>query len=326
MEKGAARLATQRGCELLRTGHFGEGWDEYEQRHVAARMKLPAGMKAWQGEPLERVPLFVFKEQGIGDEIMFGSCIPDALKRVTTCYIACDARLVPLYERVFTGAHVCSEFDASVVAGVADLSPKYGIHVGSLGRLFRRQLADFTGAAYLEAAVGSRALGRPGRPRVGISWQGGIPPDKLRMAPWHLWHDILDSGLGEFVNVQYGNNRPTLEMIRHKWGVKILDPGVAVDGSDFVALCETLRACDVVITVPNTLAHCAGAMGIPTLLIHDPAWGCFWITDGERCPWYRSVRVVKYSRDRGWSGVAENVCQQLSKAARTRHGASLLVE
>ena len=50
--------------------------------------------------------LVVLAEQGLGDEIMFASCLPDALARVGHLIVECEPRLAALYRRSFPQATV----------------------------------------------------------------------------------------------------------------------------------------------------------------------------------------------------------------------------
>ncbi len=69
-----------RGLALLANGDYARGWDDYEMRNArrgTGERAFP--FPAWQGDELRAgASLLVFAEQGLGDEIMFASCVPES--------------------------------------------------------------------------------------------------------------------------------------------------------------------------------------------------------------------------------------------------------
>ena len=59
---------------------------------------------------------------------------------------------------------------------------------------------------------------------------------------------------------------------------------------------------DAVVTVSNTTAHVAGALGIPTLLLLPFGRGrhWYWLRSFKDCPWYASVRYFSQDPDGTW--------------------------
>src|SRR6185369_3546469 len=59
------------GMVLLATGRFAEGWPLYEQRRARLQMlQRNLTIPEWRGEPLAGKRLFIWREQGYGDQIM----------------------------------------------------------------------------------------------------------------------------------------------------------------------------------------------------------------------------------------------------------------
>jgi hypothetical protein len=50
--------------------------------------------------------LLVYAEQGLSDQIMFASCLPDLLPQVGGCVVECAPRLVPIFRRSFPAARI----------------------------------------------------------------------------------------------------------------------------------------------------------------------------------------------------------------------------
>src|SRR4029079_18708855 len=111
-------------------------------------------------------------EQGLGDEIMFASCVPDVLGKASRVVMECNPRLMPLFERSF--GVKCYPDEGSVDEPVAAQ-----FAIGSLPMLYRTRSEAFPGKPYLRADPERvehyrRRLAVLGpRPWVGLSWMGG---------------------------------------------------------------------------------------------------------------------------------------------------------
>src|SRR6185369_8694150 len=93
---------------MLSLGRLETGWRLFEAR-FAANPNMPYPFpedRRWRGQDISGQRLLVWCEQGIGDEILFGSCITDLAPFGAKIMIACDRRLTPLYERSFPGVQI----------------------------------------------------------------------------------------------------------------------------------------------------------------------------------------------------------------------------
>ena len=87
----------QLALTLLTRGDYSQGWDEYEWRWKAEVRPRSFEIPVWKGESLENKSILIHAEQGVGDEIMFASCIPDLLEQAGKCSIECIARSRTLF-------------------------------------------------------------------------------------------------------------------------------------------------------------------------------------------------------------------------------------
>ena len=75
--------------------------------------------------------------------------------------------------------------------------------------------------------------------------------------------------------------------------------------NDIDALAALISACDLVVTVSNTTAHLAGALGQNTALLaasgHARQW--YWFQDRSDSPWYPRMRIVRQKRGEPWAQV-----------------------
>jgi hypothetical protein len=83
--------------------------------------------------------------------------------------------------------------------------------------------------------------------------------------------------------------------------------------TDFAATAAVMAELDLVICVDTAAAHLAGALGRPVwlLLCFAPDWR--WGREGERNPWYPSVRLFRQSHGEEWTTVAQRMAKALEK-------------
>src|SRR3546814_3711359 len=142
------------GLFLLSVGDYVDGWHEYEYRWSVAKFDerdWGLGLPRWDGAPADVGPVLLWGEQGIGDQILYGTLLPDILARGDTAFvIAVDDRLVPLFARSFADPRV------RIVARGAATHAVAQCPFGSLGALVRQTAADFGTGVYLKPDAGLR--------------------------------------------------------------------------------------------------------------------------------------------------------------------------
>jgi tetratricopeptide (TPR) repeat protein len=297
---------------LLLQRKFREGWAAYECRWSSADHATPMRaypQPAWRGESMEG-SLLLWPEQGIGDEIMFSSAVPDVIRTGTHCILECDVRLQPLFVRSFPEVEVISDREAG-------FNPARGIvaqlPLGSLPGLYRRKWSEFASSSspYLRADTTRREQYRSryanGERTVGLSWfSNNAKTGENRSMDLALFGPLFAVPGMRFISLQYGN-LAELEAEIAALGSKIfVDPEVDQlrDMDEFAA---QIAAIDLVITIDNTTAHLAGALGVPVwlLLPFAPDWR--WPEFGGGNPWYPSMRVFQQPERGDWSSVVAEV-------------------
>jgi len=298
---------------------FEHGWDNYEYRwHALEGGYATAYLPPWRGEPLDGRTLLVLGEQGLGDQIMFASCYPEAIARSGGCVIVCEPRLAPLFRRSFPQARV---FASDAVNEQAARETDYEVQAGSLPGLFRRSEEAFPRhAGYLSAdparvaAWRQRLDGLGGGVKIGLSWRGGAAKTRarLRTIPLMQLAPLLALDGCAFVNLQYGACEAEIAEATATLGVAIHHfPDVIPDYDETAALVSAL---DVVITVCTSVVHLSGALGRPVwvLVPSVPEWRyCF---HGETLPWYPSARLFRQVHGEPWDPVIAEIVAALRAA------------
>ena len=261
--------------------------------------------KLWQGEKiLPKHKILIIKEQGVGDEILHSSMYPDLLKAFPLCYIETEERLLSLFKRSFKTNkkfYPLSHFSKNI--DEIDSFDKI-LYSGSLARLFRNKLSDFPNKEHLFAKkdLKDSVLGEIEKinlhPKIGLTWESKRPIyGNDKSVNLELLLPILKIKNFNFINLQYGDTLTIINNFQntHKINIKTLSD---IDlYNDFEKIAALLANLDLFITVSNTTAHLAGALGIPTWLIKPKNHAVFhyWNQPNDKTPWYPSVKIFEFN-------------------------------
>jgi hypothetical protein len=268
----------------------------------------------------------VLAEQGIGDQVMFASCLPDLLKGAGASFVECDSRLVPLFARSFPQIHaIASPADPAALppVGYCDVIE----YLGTLPRFLRRRIDDFPQAAgYLVpdpnlVAKWRSSLARLGGAlKVGISWSGGKDAEtrRRRSIPLELWRPLFQVSGVQFVNIQHGWAAAEATKANERFGIPLDDGSDCNPLQNLDDFAAKLAALDLILTVDNSTAHLAAAIGKPvwTLLPFAADWR--WMLDRENTPWYPSMRLLRCRAADDWSELLQRAARLLTTAAFSR--------
>jgi tetratricopeptide (TPR) repeat protein len=308
------------GVLHLQQGDYERGWPEYEWRFWSEDMRRRSSPgRDWDGANLSGRCLLVRAEQAIGDQVMFASIVPDALRDAGHVIVECDDRLVPLFARSFPAADVVADPYAASARHSNTPRPDVRAWFGTLALHYRRSAAMFPRhEGFLVASPTLvmkwrrrlAALG-PGL-KVGISWKGGAEPysQALRSIPLAEWSPILATPGVTFVNLQYGTSRADLRTVAP---VRILDWPDADPLRDLDNFAAQIAALDLVISIDNSTVHVAGALGkrVWTMLPYSATWR--WPPGRTDSVWYPSMRVFQQPGPGDWAPVLHAVALELSR-------------
>lgn len=282
-----------------------EGWAFYDEilgtPHFRPDNSYGDQMPRWDGRGGNVV---IYSEQGLGDTIMFGGMIEDAIADADRVILDVDIRLLDLFKRSFPAAHCHStSLGQPLVVPSKEWQPTHQIAVGSLGGLYRLNDDDFPGTPYLvpdpERVTQWRALleGSP-KPWIGINWKGGsfdtgerersLQP--LEMLPLlDAFPDATFVALG----YQPETGAECAELARASGRNIRFWPRATRKGINYDETAGLIGALDCVVSCQTTAVHAAGAMGkaVWTLIPDTPQWR--YGTDGDTIPWYASMRLVR---------------------------------
>ncbi|PWC56871.1 hypothetical protein TSH7_27415 [Azospirillum sp. TSH7] len=286
---------------LLGRGRLAEGWDEYEARFASRRVSAGRNiaLPAWDGATGRR--LLVWREQGLGDELMFGTALPDLAATLgpAALVVEVDARLTGLVGRALPGVTVRAETaDPTDAATGAATGAKAHLPMGTLPRLLRSTLADFPARPSWLAPDPARAaawadrlaaLG-PGL-RVGICWgsQNMLGERKASYTALADWAPLLTLPGLIPVTLQYDGREAEIAAVEAKLDLRIHRwPGTDLK-NDLEGVAALIANLDLVVTVASSVGEMAGALGVPVWRF-GPAGDWTALGSGVR-PWFPSMRL-----------------------------------
>ncbi|MEE3622385.1 tetratricopeptide repeat protein [Nitrospirillum sp. BR 11752] len=329
---------------LLLSGPGKEAWSLYESRwkvshFPSVRRAFP--VPVWQGDSLMGRRLLLWGEQGLGDEILFASLVPDLAGGLTDAVRAagtdvlleCDHRLVPLFARSFPPVTVIPRPPEVVLSGSRDTSadPRAAaatvqLPTGSLPRYCRPTLASFSGARpFLKpdperAAFWAKritALG-PGL-KVGLCWTSGLLTAERAVSYTTLadWLPLASVPGIHLVSLQYNRDIVAAELPDARArGLDIIDWPDLDQRNDLDETAALISTLDLVLTAPTSVGEIAAGLGVPTWRISTPSQDWSGLGTPIR-PWYPAMRVFPAAREgETMADIIQRMAHALSSLAR----------
>ena len=292
----------------LRLGHLDKGWERLEygfspliDSNRGRRPQRTFKEPRWTGQPLAGKKLLVWREQGLGDEIMFASML-DELRAIDGQVIfECEPRLVSVFQRSFPEFEVRAErYNAVFPFDSPNKDFHFQIPLGSLAGLYRRKIEDFKSTKpYWVVDPGKkseyqrRLLAACGdKQRVGLCWRSAVvsPTRSTSYTMLSDWSDLLMRDDVCVVNLQYGQCEDELLEMESSLGCKIIRWADTDLQKDLEAVAAIISNLDVVCSVGTSVAQISGAVGTRTLLCAD---SYNWTSFGTKgYPFHSSIELV----------------------------------
>lgn len=309
---------------LLRTcEQYDEGWALHERRLELPELTqrpFPPSSPRWDGAPLHQQHILVRGEQGLGDQVQFARWAAELRRcgasRIT---VQCAPPLVRLLQTL-DGVDAVVPSDASAPAHDLHVDVMSLPHLLRTGNDMRSGMVPYLRAPVVNAALEARlqAAPRDARLRVGLVW-GGTPAhaeDRSRSMPLAALLPVLLQPDLQVVVLQQGPSRSQLDALTPDQRGCLLD--VATECHDMADTAQVLADCDVLLSVDTSVAHVAGALGVPTwvMVAHPAEWR--WGRDRTDCLSYPTATVLRQRAGGDWSFVISAV-QALLNAWRQSH-------
>jgi tetratricopeptide (TPR) repeat protein len=303
------------GVARLTLGDF-SGWRGYEARWgvgflASHRRSFTAPL--WLGEsPLDGKTILLHAEQGFGDTLQFVRYAPLLVDRSANVVLEVQPELVRLLAPLPSVA--------AVIARGKPL-PRFDCHCPllSLPLAFATELATIPAQIpYIAPTDQDVALWRERLPRrgplIGLAWSGERSHDNDRNRSLRLETllPLLQTRDVTFVSLQHE--------------VRDEDAGLLQDQSaivhvgdrfrDFADTAAAVSLLDAVISADTAVAHLAGAMGKPLLLLLPFGADFRWLRERDDSPWYPTARLFRQPAFGDWRSVIETLRRELTRTFR----------
>lgn len=295
---------------LFMAGRLQQAWKHYEYRTGRKDFgkrhfhKMPSSL-----DELSKKRVLVYAEQGLGDAFQFIRYIP--LLKEKDCYIIfeCDKSIFGLLKN-FPGIDELLERD---LLNSPDLEYDYDLPLLTLPLLFNTSLESIpANVPYLfadeELSAKWRTVIGEEKFRIGVVWAGNPTHsnDRHRSVRLSKFLNLFSIQGTRFFSLQKGF--PLIQAKDYQLMITNLDDYGIKSFSDTAAILTNL---DLLITVDTSVAHLAGAMGIPVwiLLPNLPDWR--WMLERNDSPWYPTARLFRQPSLGDWDSVFKDLNKEL---------------
>lgn len=312
--------------------NFARAWDGYEARLGIASYRRNLRKDQRSVDAFERVPRWagpgtnldgvvgIWAEQGIGDQILFSTLLPELLATGQRFVYEVDPRLMPAYRRAFPEVEFVTLSDPpSRVLTQASAA----LFSGSLPGFFRRQEGSFANQprrllAALPPRVARYSTALGDGIKVALSWRsmrtGWVGRSKSAsltdFAPLFAVPGV------RWVDIQYGDTAVERKVLASDHGMTLAHFDDVDYRENLEEVLAIIEACDLLITTSNVNAHLAGALGKPVWLLYPAARPPFhyWAQTGDyRCLWHPSIRFVTSQELVQWSQLTAYAAERLRR-------------
>lgn len=332
-----AMMQMARAMLLMSLGRIPEGFEAYEVRldpHLPEAMRVAVDAPRWdpKGEDIRGKRLLIVGEQGLADEMVFGTCVGDAIEAVGPdgqVFLAVEARMIGLFQRAFpaaiVGAHRSVKLEGRItryvpfVEALDDGGVDAWVPMASLLAVFRPSIGAFPERrGYLapdpdKVAHWKAELDRlgPGL-KVGLHWKSLVLTGARAryFSSFERWRPVLTTPGAVMVNLQCGDVADDLAAAAAA-GVSIWTPPIDLkdDLEDVAALSAAL---DLVIGPGIAGTNLAAAVGGTAWMITAPDDWHFLGT--ERYPFYPHLRYFRRDSFADWEGAIARIRAALEDA------------
>ncbi len=303
-DPGSCHAGRWECCMLL--GDYESAWKISDAIDRRAR-NATNPQRFWTGESLRGKQVMLRCLHGFGDALQFIRFAPRIREEAASFCVEAHPEIIPLLR-------ACRGVEKVISWGpLAPAQPpawNAQIEIMELPRIVRATTASLPAPPYLDiASLFARDatqcfVGSPsGRPRIGFSWRSSNW-NPLRSIPLPLLAPSLGAVPAcDWYSLQQ-DGEPDLQVFPQAHNIE----------TGLTNLAVRIAQLDAVLTVDGVLAHLAGALGVPVLLLlphaADWRWGL-----GHTTPWYPNMRLFRQQTPGDWTHPIAAAIQHL-----TTHG------
>ena len=315
-----AEARKNRAFTRLMIGDFVGGLSDFEWRWMTPpldRAHRHRGCPQWNGsQSLEGKTILVHAEQGLGDTLQFCRFI-SRVKSMGPVQVVFEVQ-APLVELMQTvdGA------DIVVPLGLQLPDYDYQIPLMSLPHALGTTSSTIPGnTPYLSVNQmeqidrGAALLDRQSF-KVGICWEGSVKGAEVGKAiPLSTFAPLAHCHGVQLISLQ--KQGEAIERCNGEEPFPLISFGADFDvARPFMDTASVMLALDLVISTDTSVAHLAGALGIPVwvALPYNCDWR--WGPSSGRTPWYPTMRLFRQTEPGSWTNCFEDIRLSLEEQIR----------
>jgi tetratricopeptide (TPR) repeat protein len=301
----------------LSIGDFDAGWKAYEWRWKTgafARHSPQPKAPLWLGEtPISGKRILLHAEQGFGDTLQFIRYAPlvAGLGATVTCEV--QPELLSLLSE-----NVMLKDIVFIAAG--EPRPAFDLHCPllSLPLAFGTQPGTIPAAVpYLAAPTERQSIWRdrlpPGRLRAGFVWSGqsSHKNDSNRSIALPRLAALFENPQVRCFSLQRDLREADAKALADLPNLVHLGDGL----HDFADTAAVISLLDVVVSVDTAVAHLAGALGKPVMILLPYAADFRWMRDRDDSSWYASAKLYRQPAFGDWDSAIARATEELRRLA-----------
>ena len=304
--QAATAIAEQKWGRLRYIGNRFERARRYREAWSVLAQSVEAtsdhAYPIWPGptppQPNTTGVLVLPRSRDLGDELRILRFIGSLQQHVNTVYALVEPRLAPLLERSFPGLICRDPSQPSVLKDITHMAAQerlafwFGANSSQLVETFKPLIPP------------AQATSEPAK-GIGISW---FSKSRNKTLPAiEDWVDVLKRIRRPLQSLQYLEKPAKIRALRELSGRRIRSAQPIDQMTDIDGFAGQIKGMQGVLTISNTTAHLAGALGVPCVVILDNGTITNWPNDGDCTPLYPHTRLIRRGDDdwsttlqRGW--------------------------
>ena len=307
------------GLCLLTIGEFKEGWRAIEIRWEKENKKISAWFKrakeTWIGKKTKKSVILYTSRQGIGEDIIFLSLVPEVQEMCSSLSVYVDPRLHSLCRRAMPEINFVKDMEE-----LKEVESDYHLPLGSVPGLIRNDISDFdrTVTGYLKAdpkrveAI-REELGLEGKTAIGVSWKSLSSTFKTKSIQLRDMGRLFKGLDVVLVNLQYGDVEDEIREFRKETGIDVLQCASVDNREDLDGLAALIEVCDIVVSITNVTVHMAGALAKETWVLLPFSTIYYWLLERTDSVWYPTLKLYRQPTLDDWDSVYASLRKDLQR-------------
>ena len=299
--------------------NFVEGWKNYASRWLCSEFKGKSfgSSKSLLKEINKTKKIFLWSEQGVGDQIMYGSLLNEFSRMCKILTVRIDKRLINLFKNKNPKVKFIGQSDK-----VDEADFENHLSIADLGKFLRYEKKQFHNVVFPYISVDEKFsnkikknLSKKHKLLIGISWTSKSEMGSEKSIHYKTLLPIFKLKNISFIDLEYQNSEADKKNIYQMSGKKIQRINEIDYYNDFLGVSSIINACDLIITCSNVNAHISGALSKKTFLLLPLGKGRLlnWSSENDISLWYPSISIFQQKKPGDWDVPIKRVREEILK-------------